>query len=160
MSSILKRESRPLHRQHLPSNARLAKKKSLNNRSSVHAGDRSRDSLYWYTILVHYTGMYGHTYSKSMDLPGKVASPARGQLNRKNENFPVRVRTLYWYTTLVHYTSTLHWYTLLVHYTGTLYWYTILVHYIGTLNWYTILVLVHYMRAEWAMLLIWYSILP
>ena len=29
--------------------------------------------------------MYGYTYSKSMDEPGKVASPARGQLNRKNE---------------------------------------------------------------------------
>ena len=27
--------------------------------------------------------MYGHTYSKSIDQPGKVASPARGQLNRK-----------------------------------------------------------------------------
>ena len=27
--------------------------------------------------------MCGHTYSKSMDQPGKVASPARGQLNRK-----------------------------------------------------------------------------
>ena len=36
--------------------------------------------------------MYGHTYSKSMDQPGKVASPARGQLNRKNEYFLVRVR--------------------------------------------------------------------
>ena len=36
--------------------------------------------------------MYGHTYSKSMDQPGKVASPARGQLNRKNEHFPVRLR--------------------------------------------------------------------
>ena len=30
--------------------------------------------------------------SKSMDQPDKVASPARGQLNRKNEYFPVRVR--------------------------------------------------------------------
>ena len=29
--------------------------------------------------------LYGHTYSKSMDQPGKVASPARGRLNRKNE---------------------------------------------------------------------------
>ena len=29
--------------------------------------------------------MYGHTYSKIMDQPGKVASPARGQLNRENE---------------------------------------------------------------------------
>ena len=32
--------------------------------------------------------MYGRTYSKSMDQPGKVASRARGQLNRKNEYFP------------------------------------------------------------------------
>ena len=36
--------------------------------------------------------MYGHTYSKNMDQPGKVANPARGQLNREeNEHFPVRV---------------------------------------------------------------------
>ena len=27
--------------------------------------------------------MHGNTYSKSMDKPGKAASPARGQLNRK-----------------------------------------------------------------------------
>ena len=32
------------------------------------------------------------THSKSMDQPGKVANPARGQLNRENEYFPVRVR--------------------------------------------------------------------
>ena len=31
--------------------------------------------------------MYGHTCSKSMDRPGKVANPARGQLNRENEDF-------------------------------------------------------------------------
>ena len=30
-----------------------------------------------------YVCVYGHTYSKSMDQPGEVASPARGQLNRK-----------------------------------------------------------------------------
>ena len=35
---------------------------------------------------------HGHTYSKSKDQPGKVASPARGQLNRKNKYFTVRVR--------------------------------------------------------------------
>ena len=29
--------------------------------------------------------MYGHTHSKSMDQPGKVANPARGQLNRENK---------------------------------------------------------------------------
>ena len=41
-----------------------------------------------------YVCMYvlSHIYSKSMDQTGKVASPARGQLNRKKENFPVRVR--------------------------------------------------------------------
>ena len=27
-----------------------------------------------------------------MDQPGKLANPARGQLNRENEYFPVRVR--------------------------------------------------------------------
>ena len=37
--------------------------------------------------------MYGYTYSKSMDQPGKVANPAAsGQLNRENEYFPVCVR--------------------------------------------------------------------
>ena len=36
--------------------------------------------------------MYGHTYSKSIEQPGKVANRARGQLNIKNEYFPVRVR--------------------------------------------------------------------
>ena len=37
--------------------------------------------------------MYGsHRYSKSVDQPGKVANPARGQLNKENEYFPVRVR--------------------------------------------------------------------
>ena len=32
------------------------------------------------------------TYSKSKDQPGKVTNPARGQLNRENEYFPVPVR--------------------------------------------------------------------
>ena len=31
------------------------------------------------------------TFSKSKDQPGKVASPARGQLNRENEYFPLLV---------------------------------------------------------------------
>ena len=31
--------------------------------------------------------LYGHTYSKSMDEPGKVANPGRGQLNWENECF-------------------------------------------------------------------------
>ena len=36
--------------------------------------------------------MYGHTHSKSIDQPGTVANPARGELNRENEYFPVHVR--------------------------------------------------------------------
>ena len=42
----------------------------------------------------HLLCMYGHTYTKSMDQPRKVANPARGQLNRENEKFSVRVRSL------------------------------------------------------------------
>ena len=42
--------------------------------------------------LSMYVCMYGRTYSKSMDQPGKVANPARGQLNRENQYFSVRVR--------------------------------------------------------------------
>ena len=34
--------------------------------------------------VIDYVCMYGHTYSKSIDQPGKVANPARGQLNREN----------------------------------------------------------------------------
>ena len=32
------------------------------------------------------------TYSKGKDHEGKVANPARGQLNRENEYFPVPIR--------------------------------------------------------------------
>ena len=42
-------------------------------------------------VLAMCVGMYDHTYSKSMDQPGKVANPARGQLNGENQYFPVRV---------------------------------------------------------------------
>ena len=50
-----------------------------------------------YGILPEFRGgvcacMYVHTCSKSMDQPGMVANPARGQLNRENEYFPVSVR--------------------------------------------------------------------
>ena len=36
--------------------------------------------------------MVTHTYSKSKDQPGKVANPARVQLNKKSVNFAVPVR--------------------------------------------------------------------
>ena len=45
-----------------------------------------------YMYVCMYVCMYGHTYSKSMDQPGEVANSAPGQLNRKNQHFPVRVR--------------------------------------------------------------------
>ena len=56
---------------------------------------------YWYEVgmlkvpayVVRFpSGWYGHTYSKSIDQACNVANPARGQLNRENEHFPVRVR--------------------------------------------------------------------
>ena len=34
------------------------------------------------------------TYSKGKDQPGKVANPARGQLNRENELFPFPVYSI------------------------------------------------------------------
>ena len=43
-------------------------------------------------LCIMYVCMFGHTYSKSVDQPGKVASPARGQLKRENEYFAVCVR--------------------------------------------------------------------
>ena len=49
-----------------------------------------RELLYYYDVCMF--GHSPHTYSKSMDQPGKVANPARGQLNRENEYSPVRVR--------------------------------------------------------------------
>ena len=40
-------------------------------------------------LLLHiYVCMYGHHIQQSMDQPGKVANPARGQLNREN-NIPL-----------------------------------------------------------------------
>ena len=36
--------------------------------------------------------MYGITFSKGEDQPGKVANPARVQLNKENVFFPVLVR--------------------------------------------------------------------
>ena len=43
-------------------------------------------------MVVTLDQQYGHTCSKSMDQLGTVANPARGQLNRESEHFPVRVR--------------------------------------------------------------------
>ena len=43
-----------------------------------------RLSCVLFTLSDRASTMYGHTYSKSKDRPGKVANPAGGQLNRKN----------------------------------------------------------------------------
>ena len=47
---------------------------------------------YIHTCNDHKYDMYGHTYSKSIDQPGKVANPARSQLNRENGYSPVPLR--------------------------------------------------------------------
>ena len=44
---------------------------------------------YQITVFNIFLCMYGHTHSTSMDQPGEVANPARGQLNRENEYFPL-----------------------------------------------------------------------
>ena len=46
-----------------------------------------------FSLLTHVEPciVYHQTYGKSMDQQrGKIASPARGQLNRENEYFPIR----------------------------------------------------------------------
>ena len=48
--------------------------------------------LYCPSMPTMYVCMYGHHIKQSMDQPGKVANPARGQLNRENEYSPVSVR--------------------------------------------------------------------
>ena len=49
-------------------------------------------TLMKYITVCMYVCMYGHHIQQSMDQPGKVANPARGQLNRENEYSPVPVR--------------------------------------------------------------------
>ena len=38
-----------------------------------------------YYLWSHIFMVYGHTFSKSMDQPGKVANPARGELNQQGK---------------------------------------------------------------------------
>ena len=63
---------------------------------SMSKSSRRRVEYYFcLTKMCHnskYGCMYGHTYSKNVDQPRKVANPARGQLNRENGYFSVRVR--------------------------------------------------------------------
>ena len=59
----------------------------------------SRRYIWVRTTVSFYCMLYVYmiiTYSKSMDQPGKVADPARGQLNRENEYFPPRSRLRIW----------------------------------------------------------------
>ena len=45
---------------------------------------------------MYYVCMYGHTCSKSIDQPGEVANPTRGELNRENKYFRPRSRLRIW----------------------------------------------------------------
>ena len=54
--------------------------------------DPINSGLTRWRMHVLYVCVFTHAYSKSMDQAGKVANPVRGQLNRENEYFPVRVR--------------------------------------------------------------------
>ena len=68
----------------LATNALNVRNNNNNNNNNIHT--------YYYIHTVHrynvsgdpcVDDMYGHTYSKIMDQLGKVASPARGELNRE-----------------------------------------------------------------------------
>ena len=60
------------------------------------AADITVHSMYIYVLLrswyIMCTDTAVVTHCKNMDQPGKVANPARSQLNMETENFPVRVR--------------------------------------------------------------------
>ena len=62
------------------------------NRITLSYGDDEKLKI-WILVLaiILVVCMVTH-YSKSMEQPGKVANPVRGQLNRENEYFPVRAR--------------------------------------------------------------------
>ena len=78
----------------------LARQVRLSFVRNTHAkyGNYSRAHLVGnanYPLVSMYVCMYvcmGITYSKSMDQPGKVANPPRGQLNKKNTQFRFPVR--------------------------------------------------------------------
>ena len=57
---------------------------------ALRSDDAKQDPVVYGTVCMYVCMVI--TYNKSMDQPGKVANPARGQLNRENEYFPVRVR--------------------------------------------------------------------
>ena len=50
------------------------------------------ECMYVCMSVCMYVWSHMYTFSKSMDQPGKVANPARGQLKRENEYFSVPVR--------------------------------------------------------------------
>ena len=48
--------------------------------------------VFFYLVTTGWISINKKNHSKSMDQPVNVANPARGQLNRENEYFPVRVQ--------------------------------------------------------------------
>ena len=56
--------------------------------------NNNNNNNYYYYSLLGWAEVYKViTYSKGKNKPGKVANPARGQLNRENDIFPVVVRS-------------------------------------------------------------------
>ena len=56
----------------------MVEARSVNVKKTTTTTTKSPDSV----NVIYCCTVYGHTYSKSMDQPGKVAGPARGQLTR------------------------------------------------------------------------------
>ena len=61
------------------------------DKDNIHTGSKKEYTHVYFTAVCMYVCI-AITYSKNMDQPGKVDNPARGQLKRKNNCFPVHVR--------------------------------------------------------------------
>ena len=70
----------------------LEDRKALEGWRFLKVAKRVDDLVLKYVYVWSHIYMYGHHIQESMDRPGKVANPARGQLSRENEYFSVRVR--------------------------------------------------------------------
>ena len=69
------------------------KREREREREREYVCDRAKKNVCVCVYVCMYVCMFGHTsHSKSKDQPGKVANPARGQLSKENEYFPVPAR--------------------------------------------------------------------
>ena len=78
---------------HIGSTAFIGKKATCFAPDTQHLRGVTR-TIRWnlWSNLGMYVCMYSHRFQQSIDEPGEVANPARGQLDRENDSVPVPVR--------------------------------------------------------------------